>query len=230
MRKTTALFVALAGCLAVASTSMATLPCAANSSCAIEVENQLPCTNTDLRWCPQGDWDHIIIRVTVRNCLDNPLDSCDIRLDLSGIGDPQDEIGSPDGISICGSSSLTQMSDANGAVEFTLTGGGSGRFVLDWIVTAECAVPEVELCSNSDTLCAKSPDFTGNLIVNFWDTFEYLPQLQATVGWSGDFNSGVGTCDNLVTFWDTFDYLPHLQAVHQCTGFYLTPGTLGDCP
>jgi len=224
MRRALTLFVALAGCMIVASSAMATLPCAANSSCAIEVENGLPCGDADLRWCPLDDMDHIIIRVTVRNCLNDPLEGCDIRLDLSGEADAQDELGGTD-MGICGTQSSTATSDANGAVAFSLTGGGCGRFVLNWTATAECATPEVELCTNSDTLCAKSPDFNGDLQVNYFDTFKYLPQLNSGTGYCGDLQ-----CDGIVNYFDTFQYLPHLNHGGSCTGWTLTAAVLGDCP
>ena len=224
MRKTLALSAAIICCLAIASTAMATLPCAANSSCVIEVENSNGCTTADLRWCPLGDMDHIIIHVTVRNCLDDPLEGCAIRLDLDGEADAQDEMGVAD-IAICGTQSMTSVSDANGAVAFILTGGGCVRFILNWTATAECADPEVELCANSTELCVKSPDMNGDLAVNFFDTFRYLPQLIGGAGYCGDFN-----CDGVVNFFDTFQYLPHLIHGGNCVGWTLTPVDLAECP
>lgn len=223
MRKCLLTVAALAGLLVMASGAMATLPCAANSSCALEISTT--CTDADLVWCPGDDsGDTLFIRVTVRNCLDDPLDGCDIRLDLSGEGDPQDEI-SGGAMAICGTASRTATSDINGAVEFTITGGGCGRIVLNWTATAECATPEVELCDNSDTLCVKSADFNGSLNVNFLDTFVYLPALNSGTGYCADLS-----CDGGVNFLDTFKYLPHLASSCSCTGWTLTATTLGDCP
>jgi len=219
------LFAAVAGCLVFASNAMATLPCAANSSCAIVVENALPCGDADLRWCPVDDMDNIIIRATVRNCLNDPLEACDLRLDLDGTGDSQDELGGGS-IAICGSQSSVVASDANGAVEWVLTGGGCGRFILDWTVTAECADPEVELCDNSIELCAKSPDFNGDLTINFFDTFAFLPALNSGSGYCADLDCSGGN----VNFFDTFQFLPHLNHGGGCTGWTLTPAVLGDCP
>ncbi|MFH1277377.1 MAG: hypothetical protein ABIK65_03245 [Candidatus Eisenbacteria bacterium] len=221
MKKTLALL-AVVGCLAIAGSAFATLPCAANSSCAIEVQNGNGCTTADLRWCPAGDMDHIIIRVTVRNCLDDPLEGCVVRLDLSGQSDAMDGTSA---MGVCGTMSSTATSDANGAVAFDLTGGGCGRFVLDWTATAECADPEVELCANSTELCAKSPDFNGDLTINFFDTFKFLPALNAGTGYCADFN-----CDNVVNFFDTFQFLPHLNHGGGCVGWTLTDAALGTCP
>ena len=225
MRKCLFTVAALAGILMMASGAMATLPCAANSSCALEISST--CADADLVWCPGDDsGDMLYIRVTVRNCLDDPLDGCDIRLDLSGEGDSQDEVAGA--MAICGSASMTETSDINGAVEFTITGGGCGRIVLNWTATAECATPEVELCDNSDTLCVKSADFTGDLAVNFLDTFKYLPALAGGSGYCADLSCDAG--DDSVNFLDTFKYLPHLAAACSCTGWTLTPTVLGDCP
>ncbi|MBN1826520.1 MAG: hypothetical protein JW958_09650 [Candidatus Eisenbacteria bacterium] len=226
MRKSLALFAALAGCLVIATGAWATLPCAANSSCAIEIDNTFSggCADADLVWCPGGDADFIVIRATVRNCLDDPLAGCNLRLDLDGQGDPQDEMGATN-IAICGSQSQTQASDANGAAAWVITGGGCGRFDLDWTITAECATPEVELCDNTDQFCVKSADFTGDLTVNFFDTFKYLPALNSGLGYCADFN-----CDGAINFFDTFKYLPHLNGACSCTGWTLTAATLGECP
>ena len=223
MRKTLALSAAIICCLAIASTAMATLPCAANSSCVIEVENSNGCTTADLRWCPLGDMDHIIIHVTVRNCLDDPLEGCAIRLDLDGEADAQDEMGVAD-IAICGTQSMTSVSDANGAVAFILTGGGCGRFILNWTATAECADPEVELCANSTELCVKSPDFNGDLRVQFVDTFKFLPMLSAGAGWCGDLN-----CDGDITFPDAFRFLPLIGTSGSCIGAPAPEGNLKSC-
>jgi len=201
-------------------------PSPANSECTIEIENSLPCGNADLRWCPGGDMDNIIVQVTVRDQNNDPIPDCTVRLDLSGECDPQDELGDNVNMAICGQPQRWNTTDVNGYAEFVITGGGCGRFYLNWVVTAECTYPEVELCDETTpNLCAKSPDFTGDLKINFLDTFKYLPQLSSSIGYSGDLS-----CDGNVNFFDTFQYLPHLANACQGTGFTLPKTTLGDCP
>jgi len=224
MRKSL-LLAAVVGCLVVAGTAQATLPCAAYSSCAIAPSN--PCTGAgaaDLRWCPKGDYGVINIRVTVRNCLNNPLPNCPVRLDLSAIGDPQNELGTVN-MMIVGAASRLDTSDANGACHYVITGGGCGRFQLTWTATATCATPEVQLCQNVNTYCVKSPDMNGNGTVNYADTFKYIPQLNSGSGYCGDFN-----CNGGVNYTDTFVYAPHLNHGGSYPGFTMTAGALGDCP
>ena len=132
---------------------------------------------------------------------------------------------------LCGTATVTQTTDANGVTNFSLVGGGSGAIVLDYTVTAECADPEVELCANSDTLCAKSVDYNGTGNVNFFDTFKYLPALNTGTGYSAD----MAACNtsNIVNFFDTFKYLPALNTGAACSGgsFLLTlnDGGLFQC-
>jgi hypothetical protein len=221
MRKTL-LFAAVMGCLLVATTAMATLPCAAYSSCAISTTNS--CATANVRWCPKGDYGKVVIRVTVRNCLNNPLANCPVRLDLAATGDPQNELGTAS-MMIVGAASRLDTSDVNGACSYEIWGGGCGRFRLNWTATATCATPEVQLCTQQTTYCAKSPDMNGNGTVNFQDTNKYLPQLLSGTGYCGDFN-----CNGSVNFQDTNVYLPHLLHGGTYTGFTMTAGTLGDCP
>lgn len=221
MKKCLALL-AVMGCLAIAGNAMATLPCAANSSCAIEAQNGNGCADADLRWCPAGDMDQIVIRATVRNCLDDPLSGCTLRLDLAGQADPTDATAN---MMVVGTASRTAVSDANGAVAWFITGGGCGRFNLDWTITAECADPQVELCATSTQFCAKTADFNGDGTLNFFDTFKYLPQLTAGAGYCADLN-----CNGIANFFDTFQYLPHLTHGGTYAGFTLTVAALGTCP
>jgi hypothetical protein len=222
--------------LGVAATADAGLPCAAYSSTVMAFQRKtgtgFPCNETNLVWCPQGDYEKLLIRVTVRDCLSAPVATCDVRLDLSGQFDPTDDLGAATGINgrICGTASRTATTDANGAAVFEVVGGGGGKYALHWVVTALCADPDIELTAQDDTLCIKSLDFNGTGNINFLDTFKYAPFLSAGSGYSGDFQS----CSdgNLVNFLDTFQYAPHLQGGHLCaSSFTLTRiTTMGsDC-
>jgi len=225
------IFVAIAS-LGVVGTAFAGLPCAAYSVGVLDLA--VPnCNQTDVIWCPAGDPDGgITIRVTVRDCLENPVVGCDVRLDISGGYDPNpDVLGGAKPIlgHLCGTGTQVLTTGANGDVAFPIHGGGAVMAVLDWTATALCADPDVELMTVSDTVCCKSWDITGDGTTTFWDTFAYLPLLQATVGYSGDWDRCDGT--NTVTFWDTFSYLPHLQGAHSCAGYTLTvlTGLVGQC-
>jgi len=162
---------------AFAGTALAGLPCAAYSTCTLTLNTPTACSTCDLVWAPDGSMDTIVLAVTVLDCLENPVDACDVRLDMSGEFDPNNDLGAGVNARICGTATVTQTTDANGVANFTIVGGGAGAIVLDYTVTAECADPEVELCANSDTLCVKSVDYNGTGNVNFFDTFKYLPAL-----------------------------------------------------
>jgi hypothetical protein len=184
-------------------------------------------------WCPAGDYEKMYIRATVRDCLQAPVATCDVRLDLSGTVDILNDISGTNFGRICGTASRTATTDANGAVQFLISGGGAGRFEIHWVLTALCADPDIQLAAKDDTLCIKSFDFTGNGGVNFQDTFKYTPKLSAGTGYSCDFRQ----CSdgNGVNFQDTFQYTPHLSGGHTCpggigAGFNLTTVTTGtDC-
>ncbi len=227
MRKLTVL-IALAGCLLMASSAMATLPSPANSTCVFSVTSASPCADADAVWIHDGSKDQLAINVTVHNGLDAPLAGCAVRLDVSATADPNASVASS--ISLCGSTGGTatfyDTTDANGAAAFSLTGGGCGAVSLTWTVTAMCAVPEVQLCSATQALCVKSTDFTGDLTINFFDTFKYLPMLNAASGYCGDLNCSGGD----VSFFDTFVYLPSLSSAASCVGDVLPTATLTACP
>ncbi len=228
MRKLSILLGVATGCLLIASSAMATIPSPSNSSCVFEVKTSSPCADADAVWSPDGTLDTLCIRVTVRNALGGALDTCAVRLDLSATADPDPIVGA--NIGICGSTAgaltLFDTTDANGAAEFKITGGGCGRLELQWTATALCAIPEVELCSDTTQVCVKSPDFTGDLTVNFFDTFKYLPQLSSGSGYCGDLNCSAG----VVNFFDTFKYLPALSSGASCTGAIVPIAVLGACP
>lgn len=212
--------IAVAGITGLAT---AGLPCAAYSTCNLTPVQVRVCSTVDVIWSPLGNAGYLQIDVTVNDCLDNPVDTCDVRLDYGGTFDPEASIGAGVSGELCGSGSVTGTTDANGHVSFTLTGGGCGTLVLDWTATALCASPEVELCSVSDTLCVKSTDINGDGNTQFVDSFKYLPMLSAGSGYCGDFAACSGA--NAVTFPDNFVYLPALATGEACAGakFSLTP-------
>jgi hypothetical protein len=213
--------------LGLATTAMAGLPCAAYSSCALSVVNSQGCNQCDMIWSPGATTtaDYMVINVTVRDCLENPVATCDVQLDLSGSFDANGDLSGTINGKLCGPATRTAQTDANGVASFEITGGGSGAVMLDWTVTALCADPTVEICANSDTLCAKSFDYDGTLGINFFDTFKYLAGLGAGSSYSSDFASCSGA--NAVNFFDTFRYLAHLGAPDACAGAN-TPLTLVD--
>jgi hypothetical protein len=204
------------GLTGFAGSALAGLPCAGYSHCGLDVIKISGCATTDLIWCPAGDKDLIRICVTVRDCLEAPVDSCIVRLDLLNFKfDPGDHLGAGVFGRICGTGTyMGNTLNNNGVYCWTLTGGGAGTIMFDWSVTAECADPEVLLCAESDTLCTKSFDFNGSGNVNFFDTFKYLPCLNSGVGYYCDFAQCNAT--NFVNFFDTFQYLPHLNGSHTC--------------
>jgi hypothetical protein len=200
------------------------LPCAAYSSAVMELQRVsgtgLPCGTCDVVWCPAGDYESVWIRVTVRDCLSSPVPSCAVRLDLSGRFDPNNDLGSPTSVNgrICGASSRMATTDSNGAASFDLWGGGAAKFALNWVLTALCADPEIELAARDDTLCIKSFDLNGSGNVNFSDTFKFAPQLNTGAGYSSDFRDCSSA--NRVNFRDSF-----LFAVHQS---HFCPGGAGQ--
>jgi len=237
-------FVLLAlGLLGSLATAWAGLPCAAYSSAKMEfarISNlppHYPCSTCDLVWAPSGTYEAMWIRVTVRDCLSDPVPSCEVRLDLSGLFDPNNDLFSPQNVNgrICGTPSRTAVTGADGAIGFLISGGGAGRHAIHWVVTALCAEPAVELATNDDTLCIKSFDFNGSGAVNFQDTFYFIPQIRAGSGYSGDFRSC--SSDNSINFGDTFHFAFRLNGGDKCPGdasqsFLLTrviDGLLPDC-
>lgn len=193
------------------SSAEAGIPLPATARC--EATASSSCPEVDAIWCPSGDLDTIFVRATVRSDMDELVPDCLIRLDVTSAGTPDPSVGAGTQVRLCGTGEFHQLTDANGVVAFPLFGGGCGSIEIRWILTAECAFPEIELCTDSTTFDVRSPDFNGSLHVNFFDTFKYLPAL----------NVGTGSCQNLncsadgdVNFFDTFDYLHHLAGQHSC--------------
>lgn len=204
----------------LAGSAAAGLPCAVYSTCELApVQTIAPCSNTDVIWDPNGAAGHILITVTVKDCLDNPVDMCDVRLDISGEFKAHADISVSAGGFLCGTAGRFAQTNAAGAASFQVDGGGCGGLVLNWTATAGCASPEVELCSVSDTLCVKSTDFAGDGIINFFDTFNFLPVIGSGFGYCGDLTQC--SAGNVINFFDTFVYLPALGTPYGCTGISL---------
>jgi hypothetical protein len=203
------------------------IPSAAHSTCNYTIIKDNPCCDAGLRWCPGGDMDYIVLEILVRDDNNTPIPNCNISLTLSGECDPY---YNDTEIQICGTPSRANKTDSNGYTQFKITGGGTGMLYLTWKVTVHQLNGSTVLCNKMTPLfCVKSPDFTGDRSVNFFDTFRYLPQLNCASGWSADFN-----CDGRVNFFDTWQYLVHLNRPdHVCTctqGFALPKTNLGECP
>jgi hypothetical protein len=177
-----------------------------------------------LVWCPAGDLSRIVIRVRALGAAGAPCAGCPLTITARFRGRPT---LTGTNLWVCGAVAsvltATVTTDANGVAVLPITGGGCGCLIVDYIVDATaCGGPPV-LCSGTAPFCVKSPDITGNGIVNFQDTFRYAPMLAAGFGYCGDFN-----CNGAVNFADTFQYAPHLAAVHACTfGSTVTIST--DC-
>jgi len=213
--------------LGLAGSAFAGLPCAAYTTCERVVDNSVhSCGEADLIWTPNGTADLIVITVTVMDCTQSPIDTCWVQLDYDTLlYDVDPGVTITPAMIICpGGPVFQQQTDANGVANFTITGGGAGAFIFDYTVTVLCADPDMVLtCTeNSDTLCAKSFDYNGTGNINFFDTFTFLPQLNAGTGYASDF----AMCNdaNQVNFFDTFAFLPHLNAGDPCTG---APGFAG---
>ena len=59
----------------------------------------------------------------------------------------------------------------------------------------------------------RSPDFTGDGKVNYFDTFQYLLYLNPGTGYCGNLN---GDPSDDVNFFDTSKYLIHLAEQAEC--------------
>jgi len=84
--------------------------------------------------------------------------------------------------------------------------GGCGE------VTWTAAVQGVAL-TGSDACSLRSPDFTGDGVVNFQDTNLFVQMLNWATGYCGNFSGDAG---NVVNFLDTAKYLQALIVGAEC--------------
>jgi len=84
--------------------------------------------------------------------------------------------------------------------------GGCGTVA----VTAE--VQSFPLTSG-DVANVRSPDFTGDGVVNYFDTFHYLPMLNAATGYCGNLDNDPS---GVVNFFDTSIFLSALVVAATC--------------
>lgn len=200
------------------------IPCPATSSCQLEIVIDQPCANGDAMRCiAAAVYDVLTVRATVRDCAGEPVSGCPVLYDIWGYADPH-TIVEPAIMMIEGAQSASTTTDAAGAVAFPVNGGGAGRVAIFHSIRA--GNPLIQICLDSDTLCVKSSDMTGDLTVNFFDVFKWLPQSSAGLGWPADLN-----CQGTVNFFDLFSgFLARLNMGATGTGFELFPADLGpDC-
>ena len=167
--------------------------------------------NDDLFLNPDGSGDSTMtIVVTAKNGSGDPIPDIpagEVIVDLAGTS----SLGESFLFCESGSDLLQLVStvptDAGGQVTFTVT-NVSGCGSVD--VTA--AVQGVALIG-SDVANVRSSDITGDGVVNYFDTYYYIPMLNAATGDCGNFN---GSVDGVVNFLDTVKYLPALANSITC--------------
>lgn len=167
--------------------------------------------NDHLMLLPDGGGDSTMtIVVTVRNGSGDPMvgiPAGDVSVVLRGVS----SLG--EGMHFCESGEDTlfllsaEATDASGEVGFTVNEmGGCGA------VTIEAAAQGVTITGTAVSN-VRSPDITGDGVVNFLDTFYYISMLNAATGYCGNFD---GSADGVVNFLDTSKYLPALAGAVKC--------------
>ncbi len=216
MKTTIALFVMLALCAAALSAqcvpdptfSVCNLYVVKNDACPITMPNTLV-------WCPDGDMSYFEISIEALDATGLPCTFTDIRVIVRMGGTPSVAgnrlFGC--GFNAAGERFFSLTTDAFGMATAQFWGGGCGCLTVGY---EAMAMTGVVFCSGVDNFCVKSPDFTGDGNVNFFDTFQYLPCLGGSYNDCCDLN-----CDGTVSFFDTFQYLPHLTMAHSCLGSIL---------
>lgn len=165
-----------------------------------------------LVWCPAGDMSYFELEVYVDDGTGSPCAFTDIRVIIRMGGTPavpgNDLYGC--GFNAAGERFYSLTTDVNGKAYAQFWGGGCGCLFVGYTVES---ITGVTICGGQDNFCVKSPDMNGDGIVQFLDTFQFLPCLGTSFSPCCDFN-----CDGTVTFIDTFQFLPHLSGGHQCVG------------
>ncbi len=175
----------------------------------------------DLFVCPGPDSEPIVVTIRLVDNQNNPLVGVPASMISLELTDDADSIvygsNQPYPIEFCASGSQTlnlmaaSPSDINGEIEFSIDRvGGCGE------IRATASVGNVEF-TNSATTTVRSPDFTGDRTVNFFDNFIYISYLNLGRGYCGDLNGSQTEPPYNVNFHDTFKYLPHLSFAHQCS-------------
>jgi hypothetical protein len=195
------------------------------ASCSVSVEQHLfvcPAGST-----PDGHADSLEIAVTLRDGTGAPLigmPADQVSVYVSGISKYEDGA-----IHFCsGPTSVvydaTDPTDDNGVTAVRdSTVGGCGHIYVDSVRVGS------RIFAARDTLEVRSPDFTGDGVVNFLDTGRYAQELQAGCGLCGDLRYDGQACSpplggSCVNFLDTFKYAPHMNGMHTCPA----PGKSGD--
>ena len=167
--------------------------------------------NDDLMLAPDGNGDSTMtIVVTARDENGDPVigvPAGDVVVSLAGVS----SLGQ--GFHFCASGSnaatfySTAPTDGSGQTTILVSEvGGCGT------VTLSAVVSTVSL-TNGAVTNVRSPDFNGDGIVNYFDTFLYIPMLSTATGYCGNLN---GSGDGVVNFFDTAKYLPYLANGVQC--------------
>ncbi len=160
--------------------------------------------------CPAGDGDSVLtFTVTALDAAGSPIAGIpagDVVVDLTVNSTPSQVLfcGQP-----ANTGSFVSATPTDGAGQTTITvtnAGGCGS------ITAQATISGTVI-NNTAAFVFRSPDFTGDGKIDFFDTFQYLPEL----------NAGTGNCGNLdndpsgfVIFTDTVKYLAHLAGAHMC--------------
>ena len=178
---------------------------------AIDPDLSTISANTDLMTCPAGDGDSTLtITVTVIDGGGSPVADVpagDVIVDAVGVSSLGQDIEFCNGTPNTAQFVSTSPTSASGVTTIAVANiGGCGS------ITLTATVSGVSLNGNA-VATVKSPDYTGDGLVNFFDVFEYLPMLDAASGWCGNLSNDGG---NVVNFNDTIKFLPHLGGYHQC--------------
>ena len=166
--------------------------------------------NDDLMLAPDGNGDSVMtIVVTVRNEQNNPVAGIPAG-DIAVLAEGVSSLGR--GFHFCAGDGETAVfystAPTDGSGETTILvreAGGCG------VVTLSATVSGIDLTAGA-VANVRSPDINGDGVVNYFDTFLYIPMLNAATGWCGNLN---GSGDGVVNFFDTAKYLPSLaNGVH----------------
>lgn len=178
---------------------------------AVDPDQSTVSANDDAVFCPAGDLaTALAITVTARDAGGLPLAGIpagDVTVDITGTSSLSGQM------LFCG-----QAPNSGTFVSTTATNAG-GETTIYVTLAGGCGSLDIQATISSTPITSpayvsvKSVDFNGDGEINFFDVFEFLPELSA----------GSGTCGNLdndgsgqVIFTDTNIFLPHLGGHHMC--------------